>query len=74
VNLTWIAVQRQAIECPGTASDVVGVIAFLSSDDASSITGQTIMAARSEREWKCPAWQWGDLPALGYPNARTLRG
>jgi hypothetical protein len=36
VNLTWIAVQKQAIKCPGTASDVVGVIAFLSSEDARS--------------------------------------
>ncbi|GGF30924.1 SDR family NAD(P)-dependent oxidoreductase [Subtercola lobariae] len=37
-------VQKQAIKRPGTTDDVVGTIAFLSSDDAAFITGQTIMA------------------------------
>ncbi len=37
-------VQRQAIKRPGETGDVVGVVAFLTSDDAAFITGQTIMA------------------------------
>jgi 3-oxoacyl-[acyl-carrier protein] reductase len=37
-------VAMQAIKRPGRTQDVVGVVAFLSSDDAAFITGQTIMA------------------------------
>ncbi len=36
--------QAQAIKRVGTADDIVGVVAFLSSDDSAFITGQTIMA------------------------------
>jgi 3-oxoacyl-[acyl-carrier protein] reductase len=36
--------QTQAIKRPGTAEDIVGVVAFLSSDDSAFVTGQTIMA------------------------------
>ncbi|WP_426517446.1 SDR family NAD(P)-dependent oxidoreductase [Diaminobutyricibacter sp. McL0618] len=42
--LVEATVQKQAIKRPGEVSDVVGIIAFLSSDDAAFITGQTIMA------------------------------
>ncbi|WKU06710.1 SDR family NAD(P)-dependent oxidoreductase [Micromonospora sp. HUAS LYJ1] len=34
----------QAIKRPGEAQDVVGTVAFLASDDAAFVTGQTIMA------------------------------
>jgi NAD(P)-dependent dehydrogenase (short-subunit alcohol dehydrogenase family) len=37
-------VQKQAIKRPGRPDDIVGTIAFLSSDDAAFVTGQTIMA------------------------------
>jgi NAD(P)-dependent dehydrogenase (short-subunit alcohol dehydrogenase family) len=37
-------VAKQAIKRPGQTDDVVGVVAFLSTDDAAFITGQTIMA------------------------------
>jgi NAD(P)-dependent dehydrogenase (short-subunit alcohol dehydrogenase family) len=37
-------VQKQAIKRPGTPDDVVGIIGFLTSDDAAFITGQTMMA------------------------------
>ncbi len=37
-------VQKQAIKRPGRTDDVIGVVAFLSSEDAAFITGQTIMA------------------------------
>jgi 3-oxoacyl-[acyl-carrier protein] reductase len=37
-------IAKQAIKRPGQTSDVVGIIAFLSSDDAAFITGQTVMA------------------------------
>ncbi len=37
-------IQKQAIKRRGQTDDVVGIIAFLSSDDAAFITGQTIMA------------------------------
>ncbi|MDI1461451.1 SDR family oxidoreductase [Catellatospora sp. KI3] len=36
--------QLQAIKRPGEATDVVGMICFLASDEAAFITGQTIMA------------------------------
>lgn len=36
--------QSQAIKRPGTAEDVVGTVLFLTSEDASFVTGQTIMA------------------------------
>ncbi|GIF46309.1 3-oxoacyl-[acyl-carrier protein] reductase [Asanoa ferruginea] len=38
------AAHAQAIKRPGEVDDVVGVIAFLASDDAGFVTGQTIMA------------------------------
>jgi NAD(P)-dependent dehydrogenase (short-subunit alcohol dehydrogenase family) len=37
-------IQKQAIKRAGTTEDVVGIVAFLSSDDAAFITGQTMMA------------------------------
>ncbi len=37
-------VQKQAIKRPGEVEDIVGTVAFLSSDDAAFVTGQTIMA------------------------------
>jgi NAD(P)-dependent dehydrogenase (short-subunit alcohol dehydrogenase family) len=37
-------IQKQAIKRAGTTADVVGIVAFLSSDDAAFITGQTMMA------------------------------
>jgi NAD(P)-dependent dehydrogenase (short-subunit alcohol dehydrogenase family) len=37
-------VQMQAIKRPGQARDIVGTIAFLTTDDAEFVTGQTIMA------------------------------
>jgi NAD(P)-dependent dehydrogenase (short-subunit alcohol dehydrogenase family) len=37
-------IQKQAIKRAGRTDDVVGIIAFLSSEDAAFITGQTIMA------------------------------
>ena len=42
--LVDLIVQKQAIKRPGTTDDVVGIVAFLSTDDAAFITGQTIMA------------------------------
>jgi 3-oxoacyl-[acyl-carrier protein] reductase len=36
--------QMQAIKRVGVAGDVVGVIAFLSSDDSAFMTGQTVAA------------------------------
>jgi NAD(P)-dependent dehydrogenase (short-subunit alcohol dehydrogenase family) len=37
-------VAKQAIKRPGQVQDVVGTVAFLTSDDAAFVTGQTIMA------------------------------
>jgi NAD(P)-dependent dehydrogenase (short-subunit alcohol dehydrogenase family) len=37
-------IQKQAIKRAGTTEDVVGIVAFLSSDDAAFVTGQTMMA------------------------------
>jgi NAD(P)-dependent dehydrogenase (short-subunit alcohol dehydrogenase family) len=37
-------VARQAIKRPGQVEDVVGAVAFLTSDDSAFVTGQTIMA------------------------------
>ena len=37
-------IQKQAIKRAGTTQDVVGIVAFLTSDDAAFITGQTMMA------------------------------
>jgi NAD(P)-dependent dehydrogenase (short-subunit alcohol dehydrogenase family) len=37
-------IQRQAIKRAGATDDVVGIVAFLTSDDAAFITGQTMMA------------------------------
>ena len=37
-------VQMQAIKRPGRADDIVGTVAYLSTDDAAFVTGQTIMA------------------------------
>jgi NAD(P)-dependent dehydrogenase (short-subunit alcohol dehydrogenase family) len=37
-------IAKQAIKRQGTTSDVVGIVAFLSSEDAAFITGQTVMA------------------------------
>jgi NAD(P)-dependent dehydrogenase (short-subunit alcohol dehydrogenase family) len=37
-------VAKQAIKRPGRPDDIVGTIAFLSSDDAAFVTGQTFMA------------------------------
>lgn len=34
----------QAIKRVGTAADIVGTVAFLTSDDSSFVTGQTIVA------------------------------
>ncbi|GIF73374.1 SDR family NAD(P)-dependent oxidoreductase [Asanoa siamensis] len=36
--------QAQAIKRPGEAGDVAGTVAFLTSDDAAFVTGQTVMA------------------------------
>jgi NAD(P)-dependent dehydrogenase (short-subunit alcohol dehydrogenase family) len=39
-----VVVSMQAIKRPATTDDIVGTVAFLSSDDAAFVTGQTIMA------------------------------
>jgi NAD(P)-dependent dehydrogenase (short-subunit alcohol dehydrogenase family) len=42
--LVEITVQKQAIKRPGQTDDVVGIVAFLTSEEAAFITGQTMMA------------------------------
>lgn len=42
--LVQAVVQKQAIKRPGTTDDMVGIVGFLTSDDAAFVTGQTMMA------------------------------